>query len=383
MGAGYIGSILENAQPMAIYQPGVSPTNLTWETVRTVNGGVDLALFNNRVDISFDKYTRYTEGMITRSKTLPAIYGTNAPNDNAADLKTKGWELTLGYRDQLTVAGDPLSYSVRLMIADSRSWITKYDNPSKLLATHGRGSDWYEGQEVGEIWGFEVLGFFTSAEDVANSPDQTKVGSDDEQYKWYAGDVKFKDLNDDHEITFGSSVDDPGDRRIIGNSQTRLPYSADITGSWKGFDLRIFLQGVGKRDYYVSSSRGFWSSYTSPWIATSTHIRDRWTPENPNGYFPRLKRYIAEADYTGELNTPNTRYMQDASYLRLKNLVVGYTLPASITKKWHIDRLRVYVSGENLWTRSRIHAPVDPETIDDTLVYPLQKIFSFGLNLNF
>jgi len=387
MGSGTIGTVIDGVQPMGVYQPGTVAGNLTWENVRTVNGGIDLVLFNNKFDLAFDIYTRYTEGMLTKSKDLPDFYGAGEPSTNAADLKTKGWELNVGYRDKVNVGGSPLSFGIRLMLADSRSWITDFDNPNKVL------SDYYVGQEIGEIWGLTTLGYFQSDDEIALSPDQTKVGSDDTKYLFYVGDLKFKDINGDGAVTYGNStVDDPGDRKIIGNSNTRLPYSITADADWKGFDLRLFLQGVGKRDWYPNSlTHTFWGIYGQPWATPIAKNLDHWTPDNPDAYFPRVKQYIAE-DYSiaglkSELSTPQTKYLQDASYIRLKNLTLGYTLPSSITNKWHISHLRVFFSGENLFTFSGLDIKeIDPEILGGEYrgsQYPLQRVYSFGLNLSF
>ncbi|MDR1746761.1 MAG: TonB-dependent receptor [Tannerella sp.] len=387
MGSGLIGTVIDGEQPMGVYQPTPVAGNLTWEQVRTVNGGIDLTMLNNRLDVSFDIYTRYTEGMLTKSKQLPAFYGASEPNTNAADLKTKGWELSIGYRDKVDVGGSPLNYGVRVMLADSRSWITKFDNPNKLL------SNYYEGQEIGEIWGLTTLGYFQSDDEIELSPDQTKVGSDDTKYMFYVGDLKFADINGDGEITYGNStVDDPGDRKIIGNSSIRLPYSFTIDGDWKGFDLRMFFQGTGKRDWYPPALlHTFWGIYGQPWATPIRKNLDHWTPENPNAYFPRVKQYIAE-DYSiaglkSELSTPQTKYLQDASYIRLKNLTIGYTLPSHLTNHLRISNMRVFFSGENLFTISGIDVKeIDPEILNGEYrgsQYPLQRVYSFGLNLNF
>ncbi|MDR1594050.1 MAG: TonB-dependent receptor, partial [Prevotellaceae bacterium] len=378
MGSGNIGRVLDGGQPMAVYQPGTVAGNLTWETVRTVNGGVDLGLFKNKLNLTFNKYTRYTEGMLTKSKELPGFYGAGEPATNAADLKTKGWELSVGYADKVNVAGSPLSFGVRFMLWDSRTWITKYDNPNRTLSAY------YEGQEIGEIWGLHTVGYFASDEEVASWADQTKVGGDDTQYKFYKGDLKFADLNGDNEISFGkSTVDDPGDRTIIGNSSSRFPYSIEANAEWKGFDLRVFFQGVGQRDWYPNNGHGlFWGVYATPWTTPIQKNLDHWTPENPNGYFPRMKQYIAEDN--SELGTAQTKYLQNASYLRLKNLTLGYTLPKSLTDKWKIDRLRVYFSGENLWTIHNIAVKeIDPENLNGSGHYPMQKVWSVGINLSF
>jgi hypothetical protein len=401
MGSGIIGNVIDGKQPMAVYQPGTVAGNLTWERVRTINGGVDLSLFNNKFDLSFDIYTRYTEGMLTQLKQLPAFYGAGAPSTNAADLKTKGWELSIGYRDEFHAAGSPFSWSIRLVLADSRAWITKYDSTRLLPDDFNGYANHYEGKEIGEIWGLTTLGYLTEGDfvDVANNKlkvDQTQVGSNDTRYLFYVGDLKFADINNDGSVTYGSNtVDDPGDRKIIGNSSIRYPYSIMANAAWKGFDLQIFLQGVGKRDWYPTAKiNTFWGVYAEPWTSPIRKNYDRWTEENPSqdAFFPRMKSIIAE-EYGGpagtkdELASPQTKYLQDASYLRLKTLTVGYTVPARITNKWKIDRLRIFFSGENLFTISHFDVKgIDPEILNGAYrggQYPQQKVYSFGLNLSF
>jgi TonB-linked SusC/RagA family outer membrane protein len=373
-------TVLDGVRPYAAFQPGTVSSSLTWETVRTLNGGIELGLFD-KFDLKFDLYTRHTEGMLTKSRTLPGIYGAAEPNTNAADLKTKGWGLNVGYRDEMSAASSPLSFEMRAMLSDSRSYITRYDNPDRLL------SDYYIGQEVGEIWGLVNAGFFQSQEELDNWPDQRDVGSDDMSYLFYVGDLKYKDLNNDGRITYGkSTVDDPGDRKVIGNTNPRYLYSFMANATWKGFDLRIFFQGVGKKNWYPAPMyHTFWGIFASPWVNANPKNLDHWTPETPNAYFPRVKQYIAE-DAT-ELGAPQSEYLQDASYLRLKNLTLGYTLPNMLTEKWNVTNLRFYLSGENIWTPIRHIAvsEIDPETVDNRLgfTYPHQRVWSFGLNLSF
>jgi TonB-linked SusC/RagA family outer membrane protein len=399
MGSKVIGNVIDGAQPLAVLQPGTVAGNLTWERVRTVNGGVDLSLFENKLDLSFDIYTRYTEGMLTQLKQLPAFYGTGAPSTNAADLKTKGWELNVGYRDVFNLGHAPFSWGVRFMLADSRAWITKYDS-NRLLPDDFNGYyNHYEGKEIGEIWGLTTLGYLTENDfiDVESNKlkvDQSKVGSNDTRYLFYVGDLKFADINGDGAVTYGSNtVDDPGDRKIIGNSNSRLPYSIMANASWNGFDLQLFFQGIGKRDWYprAGGASGFWGVYSAPWSSPIRKNYDRWTEENPSqsAFYPRMKSIIAE-EYGGpagtkdEMATPQTRYLQDASYLRLKTLNIGYTIPTRITDRWNIGSLRVFFSGENLFTISHIQVDgIDPEMLSgDGKYYPQQKVYSFGLNLS-
>ncbi|WP_316792425.1 SusC/RagA family TonB-linked outer membrane protein [Pedobacter frigoris] len=376
MGSGQIGQILDGKRPVEVRPPGAVAPSLTWEKVSTINFGGDLGFFKNRLEINFDAYTRYTEGMLTLGKSLPGPFGTAEPRLNAADLKTKGWELRVGWNDSFNASGSQFYYGVKLSVADSRSYITKFDNPTNLLSAN------YVGREIGEIWGLETEGFFQSKEELASHPDQTAVGADDTGYKFDVGDLKFRDLNGDGVINKGNNtLANPGDQRIIGNNRARYFYSADLNAGWKGFDVRFFFQGVGKRDWYPNAGNHyFWGVYAQPWTNVQVHNLDSWTPETPNAYFPRVKAYIAE-DAT-ELGNPQTKYLQDASYLRLKNLTLGYTLPTAITSKMKVDKLRFYFSAENVFGTSHLKANLDPEGLDGT-VYPFQKTFSFGLNLNF
>jgi TonB-linked SusC/RagA family outer membrane protein len=379
---GQIGHIIDGSRPQAMNPPGSTPGALTWEKVRSVNGGIDLGFFDNRLDLTADIYTRYTEGMLTDTKTLPGVFGTGSPRGNVADLKTKGWDLSIGWRDEVNVGGSPLSYRVRFMLWDHRAWITRFDNPTKNLGNY------YEGQELGEIWGYTTIGYFASDAEAAAWADQNAINNTSQ---WKAGDIKFADLNRDYRINEGSNtVDDPGDRTVIGNNRERFPYSIDLSGEWKGFDLRIFLQGVGKRDVYPHhSTQGylFWGIYTTPWSGASIENLDHWTEDNPNAFFPRLKTTGRSQglgwDY--ELSKRQTKYLQDASYLRVKNVTLGYTVPSlRWLQKAKVRNLRVYFSGENILTFHHIQVKGnDPENFGNGVLYPLQRTFSFGLNIGF
>ena len=385
-----IGPVLAGSRPMSVNAPGTPAAgDLTWEKVRSVNFGIDLSLLQNRFDVSFDKYTRYTEGMLTLSKELPAVFGASPPRTNAADLETQGWDLSVGWRDKFDLAGSPFNYSVRVMISDSRAKITKFDNPDR------RYNDWYVGKEPGEIWGFVTAGFFNTEEDIANWHDQTAVSSGSHGNRPYLGDVKYMNLDGDKhvntegkpQINRGSeTVDDPGDRKIIGNSSIHLPYSFDIGADWKGFDFRAFFQGVGKREVYPDGVF-FFGMHSGRWTNPVVKELDYWgVPEdfNPNAYFPRLTNSPRIA---GAWNA-QTKYLQNAAYLRLKNLTLGYTIPRELTERWKISRLRVFFSGENLLTFDHFDVSgIDPETANHgsstTTSYFPQKIYSFGLNLSF
>ncbi|MGN0213541.1 MAG: TonB-dependent receptor [Muribaculaceae bacterium] len=327
MPSGKISQILDKVQPMYVGAPGLVSGSLTWEKVTTTNFGLDVNFLDNRLTVSADAYVRRTKDMLTKGATLPSVLGTSVPQENAADLKTKGWELTIGWKDRFNLAGKPFDYSVNFNLADSRAWITKYENPTGYLG------DYYVGREIGEIWGCETLGFFTSQEDIDNHADQSWSTSYPGTRPLAPGDLKFRDLNGDGKIDDGTwTLDDHGDYRKIGNSRARYTFGINLGASWNGIDFSLFAQGVGKRDYYPGTDDlYFWGIYSQPWTnITYGNYYDRWTEDNPNGYFPRFKSYVAEC-VDKECGVVQTRYLQNAAYIRLKNLTIGYTLPKPLT----------------------------------------------------
>ncbi len=385
MSNGQVPQLLTGSRPIAVYTPGAVSPSLTWEKVSTVNFGTDIAFLNNRLEFNFDKYTRYTKDMLVPGKTLPSVFGTNAPLQNAADLKTKGWELRVNWRDNGELGGSPFNYSIALALSDSKTFITRFDNPTKRI------DNYYVGQELGEIWGLEFEGFFQNEEDLTNHADQTDVATDDQSFTYYVGDIKFADRNKDGAVNFGNStVDEPGDLIRVGNNSPRYAYSADLSAAWKGFDARIFLQGIGKRDWYAGASNiYFWGIYAQPWTNVTKQNLDHWSPENPDGYFPATRAYVAE-DRMSELTIPNKRYLQNASYMRVKNVTLGYSLPRGLLSRWKVERLRFFFSAENIFEISHMKVKLDPEVglADEPAqragtIYPFQRTYSFGLNFNF
>lgn len=378
--------ILGSTRPTIVGSPKPVSDNFSWESITSVNFGVDLSMFKNRFNLNFDKYTRYTRDMLIPGQELPAVFGADAPTENNGDLKTNGWELRLNWRDNTTLAGSPLWYNLTFTLADNRSRVTKYDNPTKYLGnTYG---NYYEGREIGEIWGAEIEGYFKDEQEIANSPNQRDFGEDDQGYNFYPGDLKFVDLNKDGVINFGDrTVDKPGDMHIVGNKSPRYPYGVDLSAGWKGFDLRVFMQGIGKRDWYPGNSNVyFWGIYAQPWTNITTLNMDHWTPENPNAYFPAVRAYTAE-DPLSPLAKPNKRYMQNGAYMRVKNVTVGYALPESVLQRLKLSKVRFYFSAENIFEISHLKVKLDPESLGDgnrpQAAYPFQRTYSFGLNLNF
>ncbi|MBP5397039.1 MAG: TonB-dependent receptor [Bacteroidales bacterium] len=369
-------------------------SNLTWETVEQMNLGLDLAFLENRITFTGEAYIRNTKNMLTTGKALPSVYGASAPKTNNADLRTQGYELSLTYRDRFMLLGQPFEYSIGGTFNDFVGFITKFDNPTKNLS-----STYYEGMRYGEIWGYTTGGLFKTDEEARSYPvDQSPVcsiiyASPGEEQGLRAGDLKYLDRDGDGIIGTGANtVDNPGDRVIIGNSQPRYQYGATLTLNWYGVDFSLFLQGVGRQDWYPGTDdRIFWGPYARPfsnWIQKD--FLDRcWSPENPNAYFPRQRGYVAGVGAGRELTTTNDHYLQNIGYLRVKNVTVGYTFPKKWTQKISIESIRLYFSGENLaYYSPGFHSEyIDPElaskTVKGLVAYPWQKTFMFGIDINF
>jgi len=387
------GRVLNGIRPQRTSQPGVIPDGLTWETSTTRDLGLDLAMLKGRLQFTGDAYIRKTTDMFTVGVTLPAVFGTTVPKGNYADLETKGWELSLSWSDQFPVASKPFTYDVRVTLADYQSTVLKYNNPNKNL------TDYYEGQKVGEIWGFVTDGFFTK--DNISEASKQKLYKASTSGQWLPGDIKFKDVNGDGVIDIGdNTVNKPGDKVIIGNTTPRYTYGVSLGAGWNNFFFSAFFQGVGKQDWWPGAEADyFWGQYNRPYnnVLTS-QLGKIWSEENPNTYFPRYRGYSAQSG-GAELNQVQTKYLQSVAYIRLKNIQVGYNLPNTLTRRLKMNNARVYVSGENLWTHSPLYKinghNLDPENTggsDAVLTngtngngnnYPMLKSIIFGLSITF
>ena len=373
--------IFDNAQ--AVYASLGAPTSgsLTWETIVTQNVGLDVGLFNNRLSLVLDVYSRTTKDMLAAARALPAVYGYNAPYENNGELRTNGFELVVGWNDKFNLAGKPFYYGVNLTLADSKTKITKFKgNESKVL-----GQD-YEGMEWGEIWGYRIKGIYQSDQEaIDRGVDQSFLGT---RFTDKAGDLIFDDVDGSTKIDQGKgTLEDHGDLVRIGNAMPRYNYGITVNMAWMGFDFSMFWQGIGKQNVYPGGNNMlFWGPYAR---AYSSFIPEDfpskvWSKNNRNAYFPRP---VADLARSFAMSRPNDRYLQNLAYCRLKNLTVGYTLPKTLTKKVYLEKVRLYFSGENLFITSKLKSDyVDPEQMmHDTngRVYPFSKTFSFGLDVSF
>ena len=385
--------------------PGLLSETLTWEKNRTWDIGFDWGLFNNRLTGSFDYYNRKTIDMVGPGPEVPDVLGTTAPTTNNVSMTSRGWELGITWRDRI---GD-FYYSVTGSLYDHTTTIDDYPNPNKSL-----NSKYYPGMKLGEIWGYESNG-------LARSKDQMNAHLDalDEAYTnfhgqapsaphrgqialgngWTAGDLMFVDQNGDGVINNGdNTANNPGDMKVIGNNTPRYCFGLTLEAQWKGFDLKVFFQGVGKRDHRPRSwSTFFGCSTIDEWHCTVyephlDYFRDVDTedPLGPNvdAYYPRV---FMDNGNGPQNHKANTTYLQNAAYCRLKNVTIGYTVPQSLTRKIFIEKARVFVSGENLATITKFTKMGDPELLDTYYAtdlgigrcYPLSKVFSCGVNITF
>lgn len=372
--------LINGSKPNISWAPELISTSLTWETVQSFNVGLDFAAFNDRLSGSIDGFIRNTLNMVGPADELPVILGRSVPNTNNTNLRTSGFEFEIMWKDRI---GSDFNYSARFVLSDAKSIITKYSNPS--------GSIWnyYEGMEWGSFWGYETIGIAKTQEEMnahlMSLPEggQSTLGSD-----WAAGDIMYKDLNGDGKIDSGQgTLDDHGDLRIIGNATPRFNYGLDLTFNWKGLDFRMFLQGIGRREY-CQTSRYFFGATSDVWqsMCLTQHLdyfRD--DPDHPLGL--NTDSYYPRPVWGTDKNRVNqTRWTQDASYLRLKNLQIGYVLPMAFTNRFGVDKLRVFLSGENLLTFTKMSTIFDPETIDGNSLgncYPLSRTYSFGVSVTF
>jgi TonB-linked SusC/RagA family outer membrane protein len=345
----------------------VSPT-LTWETVISKNLGLDFTILNNRLDVSFDLFTRDTKNMLA-DVAYPDILGTDAPKQNSADLQTRGWELAATWQNRINT---DWNYGVTLALADNVSEITKYDNPTGAL------NEYYEGQILGERWGYETQGIFQTEDEIANAADQSEVQDGN---NWRPGDIRYADLNGDGVINTGSgTLEDPGDQRIIAYEAPRHTVGINGNLGWKAFTLNIFFQGVMTQDYWPPN--GNWVAFY-PFNAghvENYYITDTWSEDNRDAYFPAP--HISTN--TKQNVQPQSRYVQNAAYIRLKNLTLAYNLPREFAQKIGMVNASVYFAGMNLWEATKMRKPLDPE-VRPTLTqeYYKQRTYALGLNITF
>lgn len=372
----------EDGRDMIIWGPGTFDPNVTWEKVESANIGIDFGFFNSQLTGGFDVFQRTTKDMLGPSEDIADMFGATPPNTNNATMRSRGWEFTVNYRGKI---GKDINYSIGGMISDSQAEVLDYSNPT----FSNPAGNWYEGKKVGEIWGYRASGIIqTQAEaDEYNANYNTSYITGRE---FTPGDLKFIDINGDKKINRGSNeLDDMGDMEIIGSAAPRYQYSINGSIGYKGLNLSVLFQGIGKRDFNPAGSNYFSGGSSYAQVTVFKEHLDYWSEDNPDAYY--TKPYISGAGNNNSFNAKTVNnttdyFLQNAAYLRLKNLTLGYDLPKSWTDKINLSKATVFVSGENLFTVTDMIGFFDPELVFVSAAggknYPLNRVYSVGLILN-
>ncbi len=269
------------------------------------------------------------------------------------------------------------------MLSDYNAVVTRYQNPTRFDPANA----WYEGKRAGEIWGYRADGLLQTADEAAvyNQLDLTYLTT----RAWAPGDVRYVDLNGDGKINNGSRrVGDTGDLTIIGNTTPRYSYSFNGTVGWKGLSLYLLWQGIGQRDFAPDKVDSyFWGAASLAQVTVFREHLDYWTPDNPDAYYPRPYAATTGAilSYVNKTQQVTDRYLQNAAYLRLKNVTFSYTLPVVLSQRVKLNKVNVFLTGENLFTFTKLAKMFDPETLLGAAgtgkLYPLSRVYSAGLRI--
>jgi TonB-linked SusC/RagA family outer membrane protein len=363
---GLVNYLMGGQQGVMVASPALISSNFTWEKVQTKNFGLDYSLFNDKLNGSFDYFITNIKDILVPGQQLPSTLGAPVPPSNSANVASHGWEFSLNWRDKLF--DNQLNYSVTLGLSNtSNTRVTKYSgNPTNSI------KDFIQGQDLGNIYGYVNEGFYKTDAEAAAVDNSALAG-----YKWLAGDIKYKDLNGDGKINYGNNtLSNMGDQKLIGNTTPHYKFGFNLNLSYKNFDFATFIQGVLKQDFYPNEYV-FYAFRDDEYSIPSQMTTNYWTPTNTNAYYPRIR-------FSGGGNEQSQdKYILNAGYARIKQLTLGYTLSPAITKSIKLQKIRVYVTGANLFTITSLNKSYDPETASSFGTYPLNKSLSFGLQATF
>lgn len=410
----YLGA--DGSRLNAFSMPAWVSSDLSWEHICTMNLGLDLSFLNDQLTLTAELFQRETSDMLAPGASLPSSVGADSPYTNNGTLRSRGWELTMGFHRQI---GRDLRLHASMSIGDSRVKVTRWSNDARLIGHPLDASHAYEGMYWGDIWGFETDRYFTpddfdgqNADGTwkykATTPDQT--GLQTNQFIYGPGDIKFKDLNGDGVINGGQgTAEDHGDLKVIGNALPRYEYSFRVGAEYKGFDLNVFCQGVGRRQMWTQSAFVFPEMREAD-LAIYAHQTkyNVYDPQNGIVNISEKNDYpclYPGNEYAGNVTGlvgeggchnyyPQTKYLVNMAYLRLKNITLGYTLPQRLTKRAYIQTLRLYASTENpcLLYKGNGDLPLDPEMNAGQgalsygtwgRTYPITRSWSVGLQATF
>ena len=338
-----------------IYKVRSGNPDIRWETTTQKNIGIDLAMFNNRLTLTMDYYMKDTKDMLIERPYIGVIGEGGYMSYNGASMTNNGFEAIATWRDQID---KDWKYDVTVAGSVNKNEITYL--PKDIYYTYGGGNGIDKsivGQPIGSWFGYKTDGLFTTAEQVANSPIQSGKG---------LGRIKYVDVN-------GDGVINQKDMTWLGSDQPKFTGSVNLSVSYKSFDLSLLAMGVVRNAYNNSK---FYTDFFQLWTGNhSTNLLNAWTPQNSTSTVPALT--AVNLNDEGRLSE---YFIEDGSYLKIKNIALGYTVPKSITEKLKIRNLRFYVQGQDLLTITK-YTGADPEGLG--YPYPLPRTFTFGLNLGF
>lgn len=402
------GTTAEPSKGTIALTPVMVSPNITWEKVDNANIGLDMMMFDNRLSVTADAYQRTTRDMIGPAEAIPSIGGipvAERAKVNNATLRTRGWELSVNWADNLPCG---FFYGVGINLSDYKSVVTKYNNPEGVIYNNHTGlainRGYYEGMDLGEIWGYEADELFTSPEEIAEYLETTDLSFFKEASQWKPGDLKFEDDGDGIVSPGSGTLEDHGDLKIIGNATPRYSFGINLSIGYKGFEVSTLLQGVAKRDFPMAGS-----TYLFGGRNYFTDHLDHYSEENPSGWLPRLTDGTGKGDKDWQVNAGynTSRYLLNAAYMRMKNLMVSYSLGGRALGKLRLQDLRFYVSCDNLFTIDALPSAFDPETINivntwaggsreaapgltsvltqngNAKVYPLSRTMVIGVDITF
>ena len=358
------GATQEAVTGAVAFAPSMISPHITWEKVDNADIGLDVLAFGNRMSLVFDAYQRVTRDMLGPAEAIPSFSGIAASDrarTNNATLRNRGWELSLSWTDRFSGG---FRYRVGFNVFDYRAKVTAYSNPEGVISNNHTGLEankgYYAGMDIGEIWGYKADRLFESDEEAALYPvDLSFFKARD---LWKAGDLMYEDVDGDGAVNPGKgTVEDHGDLVVIGNATPRFSFGINLSAGYKGLEVTALLQGVGKRDFPMAGSTYLFGGRNY----FKDHL-DRFSPENPSGWLPRLTDGTGSGDLDWKVNTGynTSRYLLNGAYMRLKNLMVSYSFGGKVLGKLRLRDLKVYVSCDNLLTLDALPGAFDPETMN-------------------
>lgn len=338
----------------------LSSENRTWETVEMTNVALEAGFFDNRLTFTGELFYKRNKDMLVKIE-IPSIIGVNVPTGNYGELEVKGWELSLGWKDKIK----DFNYSTRFILSDQKDKLVDY--ATEYASLSAGGDKLVEGYSLGSIFGYITDGYFNSPEELEGAAVYNKKFTS-------VGDIKYRDISGPNGVPDGV-ISAPYDLQYLGTTTPRYTFGVNLTAGWKGVDFAALIEGVGKKNYYFDPS--IMNPFGKKWNDVSyTMHNDYWREDNKNAAFPR-------PFFGNNFNyQTSTHWLQNAAYVRLKNIQVGYSLPKNITQKLGMSKIRFYFSGENLCEFSKLNKYFDPE-VDDVrgLLYPIMRSYSLGLNV--